>query len=172
MSDPVGKHLYANRAALEYHGVILDTFQSDDFRVPGLHPDDHPLGQIARRYVISLRSFGSWRALQGKDGEYRWFLIHSNPIHDEQGRVIRWFGIALDIDDRKQAEDALRLSEAYMAQAQQVACLGSWVYSPSGVREHLSDEFFRMYGFDPAREHPTGSKNCLRWQGIPRTDSE
>ena len=45
------------------------------------------------------------------DGEYRWFQISVAPVHDEQGRLIRWYGINIDIDDRKRAEEALWSSE-------------------------------------------------------------
>jgi transcriptional regulator with GAF, ATPase, and Fis domain len=43
-----------------------------------------------------------------KDGQYRWFLVRFNPIRDEQGRLIRWYAAATDIEDRKQAEQQLQ----------------------------------------------------------------
>jgi transcriptional regulator with GAF, ATPase, and Fis domain len=44
----------------------------------------------------------------GKDGKYRWFLYRFNPLRDEQGRLIRWYIAATDIEDRKQAEQRLQ----------------------------------------------------------------
>ena len=44
----------------------------------------------------------------GKDGKYRWFLFRWNPLRDEQGRLIRWYVAATDIEDRKQAEQRLQ----------------------------------------------------------------
>jgi formate hydrogenlyase transcriptional activator len=49
--------------------------------------------------------------LLGKDGLYRWFLIRGNPLRDEQGRIIRWYGTRTDIEDRKRAEEKLRQDE-------------------------------------------------------------
>jgi PAS domain S-box-containing protein len=46
--------------------------------------------------------------LRRKDGQYRWFLLRANPLRDEAGNIIRWYGSATDIDDRKRAEDVLR----------------------------------------------------------------
>src|SRR5260370_20713453 len=46
--------------------------------------------------------------LPRKDGKYLWFLLRYNPVRDEQGRVIRWYVAATDIEDRKQAEQRLR----------------------------------------------------------------
>jgi PAS domain S-box-containing protein len=156
ISDPAGKHLYANRATLRYHGVALDTFLSEGFPSQVCHPDD--LARLRELREASLSRCVPSQAevrLQGADGKFRWFLIRSSPMHDDHGSVVQWFGTRTDIDDLKRAEDALRMNQAYMEQAQQVACLGSWAYHPLGVREYLSDEFFRMYGLDPAKKHPT-----------------
>src|SRR5260370_38221094 len=46
--------------------------------------------------------------LPRKDGKYRWFLLRYNPVRDEQGRLIRWYVAATDIEDRKQAEQRLQ----------------------------------------------------------------
>ena len=43
-----------------------------------------------------------------KDGNYRWFLFRRNPLRDEQGRTVRWYSTATDIEDRKQAEERLQ----------------------------------------------------------------
>jgi formate hydrogenlyase transcriptional activator len=45
------------------------------------------------------------------DGEYRWFLLRATPAYDEQGNVVRWYGINADIDDRKHSEARLRQNE-------------------------------------------------------------
>src|SRR5215472_11497939 len=45
------------------------------------------------------------------DGSYRWFLIRGNPLKDEAGNIVRWYGTCLDIEDRKRGEEDLRASE-------------------------------------------------------------
>src|SRR5258708_36992008 len=73
-------------------------------------------------------------------GEYRWFLVRTAPLRDEQGNVLKWYGVSIDIQDRKHAEEALRLSareqrhiaaqlegeRARLVEAQEVAKMGSW----------------------------------------------
>jgi formate hydrogenlyase transcriptional activator len=49
--------------------------------------------------------------LLGKAGQYRWSLIRGNPVRDEQGRIIRWYGTRTDTEDRKRAEEKLREDE-------------------------------------------------------------
>jgi PAS domain S-box-containing protein len=94
--------------------------------------------------------------IRGKDGRYRWFLIRDNPLRDEQGHVLRWYGTRTDIEDRKQAEEALRRSEGYLAEAQGLSHTGSWAYNPStGETIHWSEEQFRLYGLDPERGIPS-----------------
>jgi len=48
------------------------------------------------------------KRLLGKDGRYRWFLVRCNPVLNDDGEVVRWFGTATDIEDRKQAENRVR----------------------------------------------------------------
>jgi PAS domain S-box-containing protein len=64
-------------------------------------------------------------------------------------------GFLRDTTDRKRAEDALRRSEAFLAEGQRLAHTGSWAYNPSGFFEHWSQELFRIFGFDPAKGAPT-----------------
>src|SRR5437867_9902410 len=63
----------------------------------------------------SLHSFPTRRSsdldemrLRRADGEYRWFLVRTVPLRDEQGNIVKWYGTSTDIEDRKRAEDALR----------------------------------------------------------------
>jgi predicted Ser/Thr protein kinase len=60
-----------------------------------------------KRYS-ALHPFKSEQRALGKDGHYRWFLIHYNPLLDDQGRVIRWYATGTDINDRVQAEARTR----------------------------------------------------------------
>jgi PAS domain S-box-containing protein len=62
----------------------------------------------------------------------------------------------LDLSEQKRAEEALRQSESYLAQAQKVAHIGSWVWEVAGRSAlHLSEEWYRIYGFDPKDGMPT-----------------
>jgi PAS domain S-box-containing protein len=42
--------------------------------------------------------------LRRADGEYRWFLVRTVPLRDEQGNLIKWYGLSIDIENRKRAE--------------------------------------------------------------------
>jgi PAS domain S-box-containing protein len=50
--------------------------------------------------------------LRRHDGVYRWFLFRANPLRDESGAIVKWYGVSTDIEDRKRAEQERRRSEA------------------------------------------------------------
>jgi len=109
VARPDGTRLYANQGTLEYHGMTLQEVRAEDFFARVLHPDDFRKVVDKRQGAISAGA--SWEAearLLRKDGKYRWFLIRSNPLRDEQGSIIRRCITATDIDDRKQAEEKVQ----------------------------------------------------------------
>jgi formate hydrogenlyase transcriptional activator len=109
VQDPAGSSLYANRAALDYTGLTIEDVVKADFRERIFHPDD--VQRLAGYRVAALASGVPFQLEQralGKDGQYRWFLIHHNPFRDEQGRVVRWYATGTDIDERKRNEERTR----------------------------------------------------------------
>src|ERR1700731_3957021 len=107
--DPDGKALYVNQWLLDYSGLSRDEILARDFRTNVFHPEDTDRVQNERRRALArgLAFENEQRAL-GKDGKYRWFLIRYNPLHDEQGRILRWYATGTDIEDRKQVEERMR----------------------------------------------------------------
>jgi formate hydrogenlyase transcriptional activator len=92
----------------------------------------------------------------------------------ENGYLVRAWGTQRDITERKRAEQTLRQSEAYLAEAQRLAHMGSWVWQVAGRDAlHLSDEWYRIYGFDPKQGMPGWEERLQRvhpedrgkWQG-------
>ena len=114
---PDGERLYRNRIGLDYVGLSLEEWR----HAPGsgfgpgsfIHPDDRE--QAARAFPDSNRASGSAYELElrvrGVDGNYRWFLVRFNPLHDDKGQVKRWYVALTDTDDRKRAEQKLQPGE-------------------------------------------------------------
>jgi len=107
--DPDGNVLYVNKWLLDYSGMSAEEVMSRDFHSRLFHAEDVAHWQHEGRDSLSraLPFEGEQRAL-GKDGKYRWFLIRYNPLHDEQGRILRWYATGTDIEDRKRAEERIR----------------------------------------------------------------
>ena len=110
--EPEGSFVYVNQVAREYTGFTLEESLATDALAKMFHPDDLETVLDARRRGISCGD--PWEAearIRGKDGQYRSFLIRVNPLRDEQGRILRWYGTRTGIEARKQAEEALRRAE-------------------------------------------------------------
>src|SRR5262249_26276709 len=113
MADPNGTIIFHNQRWLDYSGVAPG--QNGDWMRLVIHPNDLErclaewtrASELGRELEVELR-------LRGRDGEYRWFLIRATPTPDAEGRVAKWFGVAADIHDRKQAEEALRESQEWL----------------------------------------------------------
>ncbi len=98
------------------------------------------------------------RFRRAAEGEYRWFLIRAVPLRDKTGNIVKWYGVLTDIEDRKQTEQALKRSEAYLAEAQRLTHTGSWAFEADGgdwVVRYWSEENFRIWAFDPPEGLPT-----------------
>src|SRR5882724_9203520 len=102
------ERLYANRQALKYFGVTLEEWRESDYWSL-VHPDDVDgvKARVDRSSLVSTASELEMR-LKAGDGTYRWFMVRYNPLHDDQGRLVRWYIACTDIEDRKKAEERLR----------------------------------------------------------------
>ncbi len=108
--DSNGRRLYENQAMRDYFGTSLEGIQAKDFYAKFVHPDDVASGAVQQRERAVSRG-AAWEGelrFRRKDGEYRWFLIRSNPVGDNDGNVIRRYATATDIDDRKRAEERVK----------------------------------------------------------------
>src|SRR5580692_4059884 len=103
-----GTFLYANQALRDYTGLTQEEVRSGGFREV-FHPEDSERLRGERDVALSRGvPFDYERRVRRRDGQYRWLLVHYNPLRDEAGDVIRWYATATDIEDRKRAEERTR----------------------------------------------------------------
>ena len=148
---PSGEQTQLNQRALDYIGVRYEDLLHCGGWTKFVHPDDLP--ETANAFHHSIQTGASYQAvhrLRRADGEFRWHHARGEPLRDGQGRVIQWYGLTIDIDEGKRAEDRLRRSEAYLAEAQRLSHTGSFGWTPSTGELHWSDETFRILGYDPS----------------------
>jgi PAS domain S-box-containing protein len=150
--SPDGTLDFCNERWRSYVGLSLEELQGDGWQSM-LHPEDRD--RVLRAWRESVENgtpYEQEERHRGADGQYCWFLCRSLPMRDAEGRIVKWYGTNTDIEDRKRAEDALRRSEAYLAEAQKLSHTGSWAYDP--VRRmpiYWSQEWYRISGLDPAK---------------------
>jgi PAS domain S-box-containing protein len=106
---PDGVVDFINQRWLDYTGLTFEKEIEEPTRV--MHPEDLP--RVMEKWLADMaagESFEDELRLRGADGEYRWFLVRTVPLRDEQGNIVKWYGSSIDIEDRKRAEEALQKS--------------------------------------------------------------
>jgi formate hydrogenlyase transcriptional activator len=140
----------ANQQLLHYLGKTLEELTEWALF---LHPDDRARVLAYWRHTIeSGRAYEVEHRLRRADGVYRWFQVRGRPQHDAEGRIVRWYNLVTDIDERKQAEEKLRRSETYLAEAQRLSLTGSFGCKVSTGEMIWSEETFRIFEYDRATE--------------------
>src|SRR6201981_3691547 len=115
-AGPDGVPDFLNQPALDYTGLSLD--QAEIGWPRAFHPDDKK-GMLVKWSAIRTSGMpgGLEARLRRFDGEYLWFLFSAVPLRDEQGNIVKWYGSSTDIEDRKRAEEELRLANQRLQKA-------------------------------------------------------
>lgn len=145
---PDGSAFYLSQRWLEYTGCSLESVVDWGW-TKVVHPDDLPkLTEDWQAICAAGKSAESEARMRRHDGAYRWFLFRAEPLRDDMGNVVKWYGMNVDIEDRRRMEETLRRNEAQFADAQRLSRTGSLVYIPSTDEHHWSDETARIYGYE------------------------
>ena len=125
------------------------TYQEFDERV---HPEDREALNAMVARARDERTFYSHEyRIIWPDGTVHWVAGQGQFFYDPTGKPVRMSGLVLDITERKWAEENLRKSEAQLAEAQQLAQLGSWSRELATNVVTWSDEIFRIFGMEPQK---------------------
>jgi PAS domain S-box-containing protein len=103
----------------------------------------HPVDRMGDRWRVAVEtgtSFENIERLRRADGEYRWFLGRAQPLCDELGKIVKWYGVSTDIEDQKRAEDALRESEQRFRDYTESAFDWYWETGPDHRFINVSDQ--------------------------------
>ncbi|HEX4210722.1 MAG TPA: PAS domain-containing protein, partial [Candidatus Binataceae bacterium] len=135
---------FVNQTWRTYSGLSQEDIAGHRWGV-GIHPEDLPLVEAAwRAHLPTGEPFQIEQRMLRADGEYRCHLVARVPLRNENGDVVSWYGVAHDIEDQKQAERALRRSEAYLAEAQRLSNTGSFSWKIRGSDDYSSWKVSRI----------------------------
>jgi PAS domain S-box-containing protein len=118
---PDGANSYVNSRFVEYCGMPPEQIAGSGWHT-ATHPDD-----LERHNAKWLACAASGEPLEDEvrfrraDGQYRWHLQRGIPLRDEAGRIVKWYGVLTDIEDRKRAEDKIREQETELRQTLDLA---------------------------------------------------
>lgn len=150
---------FINRQTVDFFGPQVEGLADLS---PYVHPDDRDRILNDRRRAIETgqpveHEFRARRA----DGEYRWVHSRNQPSRDAQGRVIRWYNLVTDIEDRKNMEEALRASEHDLGLMIETMPALAWSASPDGELNYLNRRMLDYIGAYSPDELTQG-----RWAGL------
>ncbi len=146
-----GANEFGNRRWQDYTGLSRERTVGPGWQ-DAVHPTD--LKRHLEKWCVSMASgelFENEVRYRRADGHYRWFLSRAIPLRDEQGKILRWYGVSTDIDDRKRAEQEREQLRADLAHVNRVSMLGELAAS---VSHELKQ---------PISAAMTDAQTCIRW---------
>jgi len=133
-----------------------DNPSNTEFFFSRFHPEDRKrVVELFERAEIEKTEFQVDYRIVLPDGTIKYLHTIGRPILNESGELVEFGGTAIDVTAAKQAEEALRRSERYLAEAQRVSHTGSWAYNVFSAALFASPELLRIFGRDPDQEEPT-----------------
>ncbi len=116
-----GESNHISQRLLEYFGASFEELLNRGW-LSFIHPDDRE--QTAKAFSRAMETGESYNVinrLRRADGEYRWHQTMGEPLRDPDGKIIQWYGLSIDIDERKRTEDHLRDTRIKLAKASRLA---------------------------------------------------
>jgi len=150
---PDGGVDFVNKRWLEYTGIPFEEELRDPTRP--VHPQDLP--RAIEKWLADMAAgqpSEDEMRLQRADGEYRWFLVRTAPLRDEHGNVLKWYGVSIDIEDRKRVEgQSLALIDAIPQQI--------WSGPPDGTLDYCNERWRSYMGIGLAELQGHGWQSML-----------
>ncbi|MBA7625974.1 Anaerobic nitric oxide reductase transcription regulator NorR [subsurface metagenome] len=122
-----------------------------------VHPADRErvMAEVTKHLEGASLHYEIEHRMLHKDGSIRWFLARGTAMRDKSGKPYRMLGTDTDITEHKQADEALKKSEARLAEAQRTAHLGGWEWDIVKHEVHWSAELYRIFDVDPDESKPS-----------------
>ena len=109
MGAPDGRITYANQILLDYLGLTEEDLRSERW-LQAFHPDDRERVRLAWHHSVATGEDYDLEAriIRARDGRARWWWLRAQPVQDDQGHILNWLGVNIDIDDRKTFAETLQ----------------------------------------------------------------
>ena len=157
---PDGRLEYWNKNLIDFVGLPFEEIVDFGF-YRMFHPDDVERMRASWEEVVATKRPNPVDArIRRFDGEYRWFNLRQNPLLDADGNVVRWYGVVVDIEDRKRAEESLRQSQSDLAHVTRLTTIGELAVS---IAHEINQPLMAIV---------TNAGTCLRWLQEGQTDLE
>ncbi|MBX5199972.1 PAS domain-containing protein [Rhizobium sp. NZLR1] len=146
--SPRGEPTFFNRRMIDFLG--LDVADSDRPGVSRLeaviaaiiHPDDAASFKDALNHCLATgENFAMRYRLRRADGVYHWMSSRAEPMRDQAGSIVQWYGLCHDIDDQVRAEEAVRQSERALQQMIDAVPVRVWSVEPASGSVYFNKRY-------------------------------
>ncbi|QRM27706.1 MASE1 domain-containing protein [Microvirga sp. VF16] len=148
---PEGIPCYLNKQVTEVTGITLDDMTAPDGSrsLSVIHPDDrHAVDQVFARAIATGVPLVVRYRQRRANGPHRWVESRAEPLRDDSGKIIQWYGVSSDIDDLLTAQEALRNRERELSQLVDMVPSLLWRLSPKGEPTFFSKRLIEFCGLD------------------------
>ncbi len=152
---PEGEPSYINKTMMDYIGMTLEDFDAEGGLRGAIgdlvHPDDREAlyGALSHSFRTGETFNLRFRNRRG-DGVYRWQEGRAEPLRNENGQIIQWYGANVDIDDQLATEEALRTSTRQLQQMIDAVPINILSFDPSTKITSASKRYLEQVGVPPA----------------------
>ena len=150
---PEGEPIFFNRRMAEYLGRNVTDIQKagssrlDAMIEMAIHPDEAAdfRSSLCHSLVTGESFFMRYR-LRRSDGVYRWMSSRAEPLRDDTGRIIQWYGLCHDVNDQVSTEEALKLSEWHLQRLIDALPVNICSWTPKGELSYASKRLLEELG--------------------------
>ncbi|OWV80706.1 histidine kinase [Rhizobium sp. R635] len=160
---PKGEPVFFNKRLIDFFGLdVGDMDQPGMSRLSSVihtlvHPDDAPrLLETVHRALASGDPFSIKYRMRRFDGAYRWVDGRAEPLRDQNGAIVQWYVISVDIDDEMRAQEALRNREHELSQLVDMVPSLLWRLNPDGAPTFFNKRLIDFLGLDVAEMEKPG----------------
>ncbi|WP_165820235.1 EAL domain-containing protein [Microvirga sp. KLBC 81] len=146
-SDRNGAFTYCNEYWYDYTGLERDKREGHGW-ASIVHPSrrDHALNLLMEAFSKENSFEVEIPIRRSSDDTSRWFIVRGQPLKNEAGEIEQWFGVAMDIHERKQSEEAHRDSEERLQLALKAAHMMAWEFNPTTKLINRSENSLSLFG--------------------------
>ncbi|WP_457584844.1 PAS domain-containing protein [Ensifer canadensis] len=152
---PDGELTFFNKRLVDFLGLdVADADKSGMSRVTAMirtvvHPDDIPtVSENASRGFSTGEPFSNRYRMRRADGEYRWMDGRAEPLRGQDGTIVQWFAVAIDVDDEVRAQQKLYDRERELSQLVDMVPSPLWRLNPRGEPVFFSKALIEFLGQD------------------------
>lgn len=154
---PGGAPQYFNKRFAEWSGVELGGENlvdgaGQDTHIELIHPDDRSRVEAAFQGAFATgQALHIKGRLRRRDGQYRWVDSRVEPLRDQKGDIIRWYGVSFVIEEEVRAQTALRESQRYLQHLIDTVPVGILLSDPAGEPIYVNKRLMEYHGLEPGQ---------------------